>query len=173
MTAKAMMRPRFRRPAGWNRMGEDVMRNVRSEFSRRLIMGLTDVQNSILETPVYTGSTLVNFQWSIGEEKQGTRAAVKDPPLPGKTSDLPLGSEPRRRANTAVVQEEFQAILAMVRENPFQEIYLVNNKPNFSDIEYGTYSREGKGSRTPPMGMTRRGETLFEYDMMGYAKRVA
>lgn len=172
MTALAMMRPKFRRSRDFNRMGIKAREDVKNFLVARLVIGLTDMQNSILETPVYTGRTLVNFRWSIGAPVKSTRGAISQPPLPGKTSDLPLGSEPRRVANANVVIEEFQQVLGYVRENPFLKIFLTNNRPEFSEVEYGTYAREGKKDRTPPGGMTRRGETLLAYSLMGVAKRV-
>lgn len=173
MTALAMMRPKFRRPPGWNRMADAAMSNVKDEVAKRLVMGLTDMHKSILETPVYTGSTLVNFQWSLGSPVETVRAAITTSGLPGKTSEMKPGSEPRRSANAAVIDAEFAELIASVRANPFQDIFLTNNKTNYTDIEYGSYAREGKRSRTPPGGMTRRGETLLEYDMMGYLRRVS
>lgn len=173
MTALAMMRVNYKRPRGFNRMGEHAREQVTTILAARLVMGLTDMQKSILETPVYTGRTLVNFRWSIGAAATATRPAVKDPPLPGKTSAMKRGSEPRRTANEAVLEAEFQELLASVKSNPFQDIYLNNNLDHFSDVEYGTYATSGKGSRTPPGGMTRRGETLLEYDLMGYIRRVS
>jgi len=50
---------------------------------------------------------------------------------------------------------------------------LVNNLAHFSEVEFGSYSTQGRKSCTPPGGMTRRGETLFEYDLMGFLKRVS
>lgn len=173
MTAQAMMRVRYKKPQGWNTQGQRAVEQLKELVTHRLVLGLTDMQKSILETPVYTGRTLVNFRWSIGAPIESTRAAITEPALPGKTSDLPVGSEPRRAANAAKVQEEFQELLAEIKVNPFQRIFLNNNLPHFSDVEYGTYAREGKQSRTPPAGMTRRGETLLEYDLMGYFKRVS
>jgi hypothetical protein len=172
MTAQAMMRPKFRRPREFNSLGRWARREVDKFVTTRLVMGLIDMQKSILETPVYTGRTLVNFRWSVGGPITSTRGAVAEPALPGKTSDLTLGKEPRRAANTLVVEEEFQGVLSSVRENPYQQIFLMNNRPNFSDVEFGTYARAGHRSRTPPGGMTRRGETLLEYDLMGIGKRV-
>lgn len=173
MTAKSMMRVRFKRPKGFSSQGQRAYKELKGLVSTRLTIGLIDMQRSILETPVYTGRTLVNFRWSIGSPIETTRAAVKDPPLPGQTSDLPLGSEPRRSANASVIEAEFQGILAAVRANPFQDIFLNNNLAHFSDVEYGTYAREGAVSRTPPGGMTRRGETLLEYSSGGLLKRVS
>lgn len=173
MTAKAMMRPTFKRPRDWGRLGKSVQDDVRKVVTARLIMGLTDMQKSILETPVYTGRTLVNFRWSIGAPVTTTRPAVKDPPLPGKTSSQRVGDEPRRAANQEIVVAEFHEILAAIREDPFQDIYLFNNLDHYTDVEYGTYATAGRSSRTPPGGMTRRGETLLEYAMMGYFKRVS
>ncbi len=173
MTAQSMMRVSYKRPAGWGKLGQTMKDEIKNIVAQRLVLGLKDMQKSILETPVYTGRTLVNFRWSLGAGIETRRAAITQPALPGKTSDLPLGSEPRRQANAQMVQEEFAALIGSVRENPFQDIFLTNNLEHFSDVEYGSYAREGKQSRTPPGGMTRRGETLLEYDMMGYLKRVS
>jgi hypothetical protein len=173
MTAQSMMRVKFKRPSGFRTMATRTRDELKTLIANRLVIGLTDIQNSILETPVYTGNTLVNYRWSLGSPETTTRSPVKDPPRPGKTSELPRGSEPRRQANASVIQQEFLELLASVRQNPFQHIFLNNNVAYFSDVEYGTYASEGHTSRTPPGGMTRRGETLLEYSMMGYIKRVA
>lgn len=173
MTAQAMMRVKFKRPRDLNKQGRIAREQLKSFVSARIIMGLKDMQRYILETPVYSGRTMVNFRWSAQAPVTSTRAAISTPPLPGKTSDLPLGSEPRRAANAAVVQEEFNALLLVVMENPFQEFYLNNNLEHFSDVEYGVYARAGHTSRTPPGGMTRRGEIGIEYALMGIGKRVA
>jgi hypothetical protein len=172
MSYQAMMRPRFKRPSNFARLGEKARRDVKELVIARLVMGLTDMQKSILETPVYTGKTLSNFRWSIGAPITSTRAPISEPARPGKTSELPLGSEPRRQANAGRIQEEFLELLAAVKQNPFQHTYLNNNLEHFSDVEYGTYAREGHQSRTPPGGMTRRGETLLEYSLMGIGRRV-
>jgi hypothetical protein len=168
-----MIRVKVKRPRGFNQMGRRAYEDLRGLVSTRLVAGLREMQSSILETPVYTGRTLVNFRWSLGGPITVTRAAIKDPPLPGKTSELPVGSEPRRAVNAAQVEQEFESLLGEIRRNPFQSIYLNNNLDHFSDVEYGTYAREGKTSRTPPGGMTRRGETLMEAALGGLVKRVA
>jgi hypothetical protein len=173
MTALAMMRVKFVKPRNFRAEGQRAFDGFKKEITRFLVLGLIDVQKSILNTPVYTGRTLVNFRWSRGSAVETTRAAVRDPPRPGTTSDMPIGSEPRRAANAAVVEEEFAALIASIRVNPFQDIFLTNNLEHFSEVEYGSYSTKGRKSRTPPGGMTRRGETLLEYDTMGFLKRVA
>jgi hypothetical protein len=172
MTAQAMMKIKVTRPKNFTQTAEREVNRFKEDYIRLLTLGLTDFQKSILNTPVYTGRTLVNFQWSIGAAIETTRPAVRDPPRPGKTSAMAIGSEPRRPANAAVVQEEFELLLASIRTNPFQNIFLVNNLEHFSDVEYGQFSTSGRKSRTPPGGMTRRGETLLEYDLMGFLKRV-
>ena len=173
MTAQSMMKVKFTRPKNFTQSANREIEKFKERFKYVLILGLTDFQTSILGTPVYTGRTLVNFRWSIGEAIESTRPAVRNPPRPGKTSRMAIGSEPRRAANAAVVQEEFEAIIASIRVNPFQNIYLTNNLEHFSDVEYGMYSTEGRKSRTPPGGMTRRGEALFSYDVMEFLKRVS
>lgn len=139
----------------------------------KLIAGLTAFHSSLKTTPVYTGRTLVNFRWSLGNAVEGTRAAVKSPALPGKTSDLGIGEEPRRAANEDVINAEFAAMIASLRLDPFQKVHLRNNLANYSDIEYGVYAREGKINRTPPGGMTRRGEEQLKFAMGSTLNRVA
>ena len=173
MTAQAMMRVKYTRPKNFTQQATREVNKFKQDYTRLLVMGLTDMQKSILLTPVYTGRTLVNFQWSLGAPVESSRAAVRDPPRPGTTSAMAIGSEPRRPANAAVEEAEFALLIAAIRINPFQDIYLVNNLAHFSEVEFGSYSTQGRKSRTPPGGMTRRGETLFEYDLMGFLKRVS
>lgn len=169
-----MMKVNFRRPQGFNTEGRRREREMKNFVAARLIAGLTDFHNHILTTPVYTGRTLVNFRWSIGSPVEGTRGAMTTPALPGKTSDLPLGSEPRRAANAEVINAEFKDVVASLKGNPFQDIYLRNNLDHYSDVEYGVYAtQDGKTSRTPPGGMTRRGEASLQHYMEGILKRVA
>lgn len=167
------MRVKFKRPRGFNTQGRKAERDMKNYVTTRLILGLTQFHAALMDTPVYTGRTLVNFRWNIGSPALGTRAAVKRPALPGKTSNLSIGSEPRRAANTSLINEEFAVVLLAVRTNPFQDIFLNNNLEHFSDVEYGVYAREGKDSRTPPGGMTRRGEVALEAAMGRVLKRVS
>jgi hypothetical protein len=173
MTAQAMMRVKFKRPRGFNTMGRTAVKELKGLVSIRLSQGLRDMQRYIMETPVYTGNTLVNFRWAVGAPETAKRAAIKDPARPGKTSAMGIGEEPRRAANALRVQEDFALLHAEVMSNPFQRFFLNNNVEHFSDVEYGVYAREGKEDRTPPGGMTRRGEVAIEYALMGVGKRVS
>lgn len=169
-----MMRIKFRRPPGFNTQARRVEKDLRGFVTSRLILGLTQFHKFILETPVYTGRTLVNYRWSLGGPITSTRPAIKDPPLPGTTNEMALGSEPRRSANAQVINEEFAQMIGDLRINPFQSVFLNNNMENFSDIEYGRYAKdEDVVSRTPPGGMTRRGETALEDALEGIGRRVA
>lgn len=173
MTAQAMMRVKFKQPKGFRTLGKNVRKDVGDLITTRITMGVKDMMRYIMETPVYTGTTLVNFRWSTGSPETAKRSAIKDPALPGKTSTMAVGEEPRRAANALRVQEEFAVLLAEIQSNPFQKFYLNNNVEHFSDVEYGVYAREGKEDRTPPGGMTRRGEVAIEYALMGVGKRVS
>lgn len=168
-----MMKVGFKRPRGFGSEGRHFRKEAETRIFQKLSISLKAFQASIMETPVYTGRTITNFRWSLGGPVSGTRSAIKQPDLPGKTSDLDIGGEPRRAANAAPVQAEFQAMLAGLRINPFQPVYLVNNLEHFSDVEYGVYARDGKQSRTPPGGMVRRGETAIDHYMEGVARRVS
>jgi hypothetical protein len=171
--AAKVIKVAFKRPPGWNQLGRKELAQLKGLVLSDLVAGLRGVQDAIMLTPVYTGKTLVNYRWSVGEAVRGTRPAVKEPDLPGKTSGMALGREPRRSANAAVVREEFEAVLATLRttRNPFQNIYLTNSTPYFDQVEYGTYSTsEGSKARTPPGGMTRRGETVLEATILGLTR---
>lgn len=168
-----MMKIGFKRPRGFGSEGRKFRKEAETKIFQSLSLSLKAFQASIMETPVYTGRTIVNFRWSLGGAVSGTRVAVKQPDLPGKTSEMDIGQEPRRAANAAIVQAEFLTVLAGLRANPFQPIFLVNNLEHFSDVEYGVYARDGKPVRTPPGGMVRRGETAIDHYMQGVARRVS
>lgn len=160
---------KVKKPAEMNYIGRQIERDIRNFLTVRLVTGLKEFHRSLLDTPVYTGRTLVNFRWSLDAPLDARRAAVRVPLLPGKTSSLGLGNEPRRAANQAIIDTEFNMMInTMLKDrNPFRKFYLRNNMPNFSDIEYGSYSEK---SRTPPGGMTRRGEAKLRAIVRGIKK---
>jgi hypothetical protein len=143
-----------------------VAREIREHVTSKLVNALYQMQRSIMDTPVYTGKTIANYRWSLGDPIIGIRNAINIPDLPGKTSVLPLGEEARRSANAGLVEAEFTNLLRLIisSRNPFQRIFLTNNVPNFSDVEYGTYSAN---ARTPVGGIVRRGETRLQNALKG------
>jgi hypothetical protein len=160
---------RVNKPREMQFIGRQIERDIRNLLTVRVVTALREFHRAIQDTPVYTGRTLVNYRWSIGSPVEGRRAAIANPRLPGKTSTLGVGYEPRRAANQAIIDAEFEGLVnsLMRSKNPFQRIYLRNNMPNFDEIEYGTYSQ---GSRTPPGGMVRRGEAILEVIIKGVTK---
>lgn len=151
------MRVRIKKPSNWDRLGQKYAEEARRVVTTKLLAALDAMQESILQTPVYTGRTLVNYHWSVGSPVEQFRRPVPRPKLPGKTSDLPIGAEPRREAQQIIVEFEFAQARDAAQKNPYQHFFLTNTSPNFLDVEYGTYRA---GARTPPGGMTRRGESL-------------
>lgn len=167
-----MMKVNFKRPPGFKTEGRRQEREIKKYVLSKLVPALKEFQDAILYTPVYTGRTLVNYRWALGNPITQTRAAVAVPDLPGTTSDLGIGSEPRRGANAQIINEEFASMLSSLRGDPFQNIYLNNNLAHFSEVEYGTYAKKaGQESRTPPGGMTRRGEAALR-NILGGLLRV-
>lgn len=163
-----MIKFTFKHPPAWGQEGRRQVNRLKRLIIADLQAGLQAMHDSLLLTPVYTGRTLVNYRWSVGNPETTVRAPVKQPKLPGTTSEMSIGSEPRRAAQRAVIQEEFRAVMDAVGRNPFQNIFLTNNTPYFTDVEYGTYkTSEGHTQRTPPGGMVRRGETLLEVNILG------
>jgi hypothetical protein len=91
-------------------------------------------------TPVYSGQTLVNYQWSVGSPFQGTLAPIESPVTgwtgTNKAGLGPLGPEPRRQANEMVST----ASLRRINFNGAfgKTVYLVNNDPTFGLLEHGS-----------------------------------
>ena len=164
------MKVKFRKNPDMPYIGRQIERDIRNFLTVRLVTGLREFHRAISEnTPVYTGRTLVNYRWSLGAAIDVRRAAVRTPALPGTTSDLGLGNEPRRAANQAIIDAEFEEVVRSIQKsrNPFVKVFLTNNVPNFDQIEYGTYSDE---ARTPPGGMVRRGEVQLRMIIKGIRK---
>lgn len=166
-----MIKVSFHKSPDWQFLGLTPMRKLREQIQRDLRDGLQGMQESIMETPVYTGRTLINYRWSTGKAIKDQRSPVQKPALPGTTSGLAIGLEPRRAAQTPTVRKEFREILQAIATNPFQDFYLTNNTPYFDLIEYGNYaSKKGAKSRTPPGGMVRKGEAILEASAPGLRK---
>jgi len=161
------MRFKMNSPADLRYIDRKIMKDVKKRLSDDVVPALQAFQNALRFTPVYTGRTLANFRWSLSAPILDRRAAIAKPSLPGKTSDLAIGEEPRRDANMGLIEGEFRNLLRGYQENPFQKVFLTNNLPNFTDVEYGTYS---SGARTPPGGMVRRGEAVFSGIVTGARK---
>jgi hypothetical protein len=152
----------FKRSRDFNGTGKRVESEIRRLVAAEVMMGMDHILDAIEETPVYTGRTLINYRFSHGEKIEGVRPPVSRPTLPGKTSEMSLGSEPRRAANMDVVYQEFNAVKQQVRRDPYKPVFLVNNTPYFMEVELGSYkTSQGHDQRTPPGGMVRRAEHML------------
>lgn len=150
---------RFKRPRGFHALPGKIEKEMKRAVAREVKLGLDLILDAIEETPVYTGRTMINYRFSYGNPIDDVRSPVARPNLPGQTSEMELGSEPRRSANFSVVQAEQQAVKRAVDQNPYKPVFLTNNTPYFLEVEYGTYkTSEGHTQRTPPGGMVRRAE---------------
>lgn len=158
------MKVRFIKPSNWDRLGQKYLAEAKRHVVTKAVRAVEAMQKSILQTPVYTGKTLINYHWSVGTPVEMIRRPVLNPRLPGQTSDLPLGSEPRRQAQEVVVEYEFSRVVDAIRADPFRHFYLTNTAPGFLAVEYGSYRPD---ARTPPGGMTRRGESLISVILGG------
>lgn len=152
----------FRRPRGFDAQAGKYEKLMRKAVMDEMLLGLDLVLEAIEDTPVYTGRTIINYRFSVGRPIEGTRSPIAKPDLPGKTSEMEIGKEPRRGANWSVVLAEYAAVRASIKQNPYQAVFLTNNAPYFLEVEYGTYNTsEGHSQRTPPGGMVRRAETAL------------
>lgn len=152
----------FKRSRDLRTLPGKFARKMRGAVADEIIIGLDLILDSIEETPVYTGRTIVNYRFSQGEPIDETRSPIARPDRPGKTSEMELGGEPRRAANFAPVIQEQQAVKRQVKRDPYKPVFLTNNTPYFMDVELGSYkTSQGHTQRTPPGGMVRRAEHLL------------
>ena len=104
------------------------------------------LHHSITElTPVNTGQTLANYQWSIGTPFSGLVEAMGSGD-PGPTNQMPLGIEPRRPENQAVADASLNALNF---SKPYQDFILVNNNPAWGGLEDGEYPEFPFRQRSP------------------------
>jgi hypothetical protein len=150
---------KFKRPRSFHALAGKYEKEMRRAVRDEMKLGLDLMLEALDETPVYTGRTLANYRFSTGSPIEGARPPVARPTLPGKTSEMEVGSEPRRSANMQLVLEEWRSVKNSVEQNPYQTVYMVNNTPYFLEVEFGTYrTSEGHSQRTPAGGMVRRVE---------------
>lgn len=103
-------------------------------------------------TPVHTGQTLRNYIWSLGVPSSTVKPDPGGPPT-GRTNDMPLGPEPRRRQAQAEADQSRDAILGVLKD-PYQKVFLSNNSPQVVGLEYGRYPLPPLRQRSPS-GMFR------------------
>jgi hypothetical protein len=93
----------------------------------------------LAKTPVYSGSTVANYQWTVGSPFQGTVTPVESPASGwGGTNQKgqgPLGPEKRRGANEEIATASLRRI--NFKASAGQQLYLVNNDPTFQLLEFG------------------------------------
>jgi hypothetical protein len=140
-----------------------VQSNVKRSLARLVKRMTYDAHAYLLShTPVYSGTAVANFQWSMDAPRKGLIRAASHPTGGlGVTSQLSLGQEPARLANEAIATESLNRIDF---SDPFRKIYIVNNVSYFPELEYGTYSED---SRTPPGGIFRGAAAMLRIKYSG------
>lgn len=98
------------------------------------------------KTPVYTGTALANYRWSVGAPDTSFSG---DPGggETGRTNTMPLGVEPRRASAAAKAGASLSQILNT--RNPYQTFYLSNNTPHIIGLEYGQLPFPPLNQRSP------------------------
>lgn len=96
-------------------------------------------------TPVWEGTTLVNWHWSVGSPVFERASPLGQDIDPGPTNSMPLGSEPRRAINTAPPMQSLMAVLQAMEP---VDLYLTNAADSAIDVEYGLFPTPER-SRSP------------------------
>lgn len=121
---------------------DQATRHYDNEIDKRLIQ----LNELILSrTPVWEGDTIHNWRWSTRSPNYDHAEPIAVPVHPGRTNHLPLGAEPRRRANEARPR---RSLAAALRAKEPVDIFLTNTSDTAGLVEYGLApTREAARSR--------------------------
>lgn len=117
------------------------------DHADRLLVRLNEL--ILARTPVWEGDTVHNWRWSTRAPNMQHADPIDNGP-PGRTSEMALGQEPRRRANET---RSRQSLAAALKARTPIDIYLTNTAESAVDLEYGLLPTR-EGSRNPA-GMVR------------------
>lgn len=110
-----------------------IMRKLASEGMRRLLA----------RTPVNTGQAVASYKASVGSPKYANiRAGAPVEP----TNDLPIGAEQLRAPATAIAMS---TLSGLDFSDPFTVVYITNNAPHISGLEYGELPHKPYTPRSP------------------------
>lgn len=155
---------------GWNRKTRKAKRDF-DEAVTKLLKDMCYTIHDIVHTntPVWEGRALANFQWTQGAPFTGEIDPIDTGPT-GRTSQMALGSEPRRDANSYLSDQSLALIDFNRHDVP---IFLSNNVSYFAELEYGRAPTPDT-SRTPPVGILRAATAAvrqkFSYSATGVLK---
>ena len=130
--------------------------SIEQKYKRALVRFAVHVNERLLaRTPVWEGTTLRNWQWSLRSPKKSVKKPEGGGIPPGPTNTMALGAEPRRAANEDAQRADFQMFLSELLAQPkVPNIYLTNPAPNAMGVEYGMLP-SAERSRTPAGGVVR------------------
>jgi hypothetical protein len=119
---------------------------VQKMLAERIVNTARFAHRSLIDkTPVWEGKTVRNYIMTVGSPFAGEFDEIGTGPT-GVTSQMALGSEPRRAANA-------EAALAtgsvLTLKNAFSQIYISNNTDTVAGLENGDLPGDGKPSRSP------------------------
>jgi len=108
-----------------------------AEKTRKVLLGLTwDLTQITLDhTPVWRGTAVANWNWSVDAPDARFTAAVAQPREGWRGTNAMLrGEEPRRPSNEALVHRSWEGLDF---KDPFRVFYFSNAAPHAQDLELG------------------------------------
>jgi hypothetical protein len=105
------------------------------QFDERFDRLLVEFNERLLaRTPVWSGDMIHNWRWSTRSPNSEHADPIEEPFFAGRTSKLPIGDEPRRRAN---ITRARQSLAGALRSKTPVDIYLTNTAEHAMEIEAG------------------------------------
>lgn len=123
----------------WKKLFEQVKVEAQECLTRRIERIAVLLNEKLMEkTPVWSGSTIRNWNWSIGAPDMDVHEPEGQGTPPGPTNSMSIGSEPRRGENISAQKLDFEVFLAELRATRQVEmVYLTNASKAATLVEYG------------------------------------
>lgn len=145
--------------AGLKKLEKEAMQSITKALSKRIKEDALFFHEQLKSrTPVWTGHTVANIQWSVATPATGIvkyRGRFHQ-----ETNKLALGDEKNRPASEKVADASFRKLDF---RNPFQTFVVANNSEAIMALEYGSGPEwKNKSSRVPAGGIFRGAAQLLE-----------
>lgn len=139
---------------------ENPFQEAFKDFFERAEDSVTDEEKDMMRklnekilarTPVWEGDTIHNWRWSTRAPSYEHEAPIDNGPT-GRTSEMPLGQEPRRKVNETRAR---QSLAGALRAREPVDIFLTNTSDSANALEYGMFPTPAKSRVNASVGIVR------------------
>ncbi|UTU08378.1 hypothetical protein CcrJ4_gp144 [Caulobacter phage J4] len=146
----------------WRRTFEAFKLTANRAFNRYIDRFAVALNENLLgNTPVWEGTTVRNWNWSVGSADRSAALPAEGDGPTGRTNAMPLGPEPRRPANENAEESDFENFRRqLAAQTKPVNIYVTNTSPNAVSLEFGMLPTPATSRRKKGMLLLSVVETL-------------